>query len=218
MNYPFKIQNSVFPMFTNPSLTELTNIHHVEYKEIIERCANNVYEELGKDHSEQTYQNALEIEFQEIGLRYERQPTLPILYKGRHVGYHRPDLIVEQKVIIELKVCKSDSATTDSRWTEQLERYLKSLPSHYDPHTCGCLIVFGLKNNTSVRWILPPTHLQSLYQSQTSSINSPTFNLPNPVKESQPMKQDISSLSDKWLEQLLPIDMVATTPFVYIHP
>jgi len=57
-----------------------------------------------------------------VGLCYERQKVLPVEYKGQAVecGY-RLDLIVEKKVILELKAVKS----LDEVHMAQLLSYLK---------------------------------------------------------------------------------------------
>jgi GxxExxY protein len=43
------------------------------------------------------------IEIEAEGYRFGRQPVFPALYKGRVIGEYRPDLIVEDLVIVEIK-------------------------------------------------------------------------------------------------------------------
>ena len=43
------------------------------------------------------------IEFDQCGLRYERQRSLPAYYKGHLLGEYRVDLVVEESVLIEVK-------------------------------------------------------------------------------------------------------------------
>ena len=43
------------------------------------------------------------IEFEDGGLRYERQKVIPALYKGRLLGEYRIDFIVEDLVVVEIK-------------------------------------------------------------------------------------------------------------------
>ncbi len=63
-----------------------------------------VYNYLGPGLLESTYQAALEYELNELGLSVEKEVTLPLKYKNIQfdTGY-RIDLIVEKKVLIELK-------------------------------------------------------------------------------------------------------------------
>ena len=62
-----------------------------------------VLRELGTGFLESVYENALCIEFDELGIPYERQQHLTVEYKGRIVGDFIADIIVDNKVILELK-------------------------------------------------------------------------------------------------------------------
>ena len=75
-------------------------------KELTERiigCAIAVHRALGPGLLEQLYESAICIEFDLIGLRYERQKLVPVEYKGRLLGEYCIDLIVEDLVIVEIK-------------------------------------------------------------------------------------------------------------------
>ncbi|OQY18035.1 MAG: hypothetical protein B6I35_13620, partial [Anaerolineaceae bacterium 4572_32.2] len=61
---------------------------------------------LNKLTVESAYETCLAYEFQQLGLTFERQKALPLIYKEIHLldqGY-RIDLLVERRVIVELKV------------------------------------------------------------------------------------------------------------------
>ena len=47
------------------------------------------------------------IELTKAGLRFERQKTVVLLYDGKPVGEHRLDLLVDARVVVELKACKA---------------------------------------------------------------------------------------------------------------
>ncbi len=66
-------------------------------------CAIDVHQELGPGLLESIYESAMavELEFQKIGFR--QQVIVPIQYRGRLIGEHRIDLIVENAVVVELK-------------------------------------------------------------------------------------------------------------------
>ncbi|MFZ0883829.1 MAG: GxxExxY protein [Candidatus Acidiferrales bacterium] len=66
-------------------------------------CAIEVHRELGPGLLEVTYEEALCIELGIAGLKFGRQVPFPVLYKGRNLGEYRLDLIVEDKVIVEIK-------------------------------------------------------------------------------------------------------------------
>ena len=64
----------------------------------------NVHRELGPGLLESTYEICLAYELAEMGLSVERQKSLPVLYKKVRLdcGY-RLDLLVEKKIVVELK-------------------------------------------------------------------------------------------------------------------
>lgn len=65
--------------------------------------AIRVHRELGPGFLESVYENALAVELDENRVRYERQKPLAISYKGRQVGEHRLDFLIENSVVMELK-------------------------------------------------------------------------------------------------------------------
>ena len=66
-------------------------------------CAIEVHRVLGPGLLEQTYEAALCVELEDHGLRFHRQLTIPVLYKGRNIGEYRLDLLVEDAVVLEIK-------------------------------------------------------------------------------------------------------------------
>jgi len=72
--------------------------------ELIIGAAIQVHRELGPGLLESAYETCLCHELSQNGLKFERQKTIPILYKGIKLdaGY-RLDLIVESQVIVEIK-------------------------------------------------------------------------------------------------------------------
>ena len=63
----------------------------------------NVLKHLTTGLLETVYENALSIEFDEMGIPYERQKHLNVHYKGRIIGEFIPDIVVDNKIILELK-------------------------------------------------------------------------------------------------------------------
>jgi GxxExxY protein len=66
-------------------------------------CAVTVHKVLGPGLPERPYQAAMAIEMHHQGLRFVQQPSLPVTYRGVPIGRHRPDFVVEDKVVLELK-------------------------------------------------------------------------------------------------------------------
>ena len=71
-------------------------------KQVIQ-CAYNVRIHLAAGFLENVYRNALMIELREMGIRAETEIPINVYYKNEIVGEYRADIIVERKIIIELK-------------------------------------------------------------------------------------------------------------------
>ncbi|NDV68461.1 GxxExxY protein [Dysgonomonas sp. 25] len=85
-------------------------------------CAYTVHSELGPGLLEKTYEECLRYELFQSGLFVEQQKELPLVYKNVSIdAAYRIDLLIENKVIIELK---SVEQLTDVH-TAQLLTYLK---------------------------------------------------------------------------------------------
>ena len=62
-----------------------------------------VYNALGHGFLESVYRNALVIELQRRGLSVKREVPIEVSYRGQVVGTYRADLVVEDKVLLEIK-------------------------------------------------------------------------------------------------------------------
>jgi len=71
--------------------------------EEIVRCAIEVHRELGPGLLESVYETALSIELKSAGLDVKRQVGIPLYYKGELISEHRPDLIVGDQIVVEIK-------------------------------------------------------------------------------------------------------------------
>ena len=85
-------------------------------------AAIKVHKELGPGFLESIYEEALKIELSESNIRFESQNEIKIKYHGKNVGTHRLDLVIEEKIIVELKAAKE---LTDAHFA-QLISYLKA--------------------------------------------------------------------------------------------
>jgi len=65
--------------------------------------AIEVHRHLGPGLLESVYESALCIELRSVGLPFTRQLGVPLFYKGELIAEHRPDLIVRNEVIVEIK-------------------------------------------------------------------------------------------------------------------
>ena len=94
-------------------------------KDITERiisCAIEVHKTLGPGLLENVYEEALACEFELRSIQYERQKEIGLTYKGRAIGKHRIDYLIEDQVIVELKAVE----TIHNIYEAQLLTYLKA--------------------------------------------------------------------------------------------
>ncbi len=107
------------------------------YAEITEKiigAASAVHNALGKGLSEKTYENALVVKLQSLGLKVRQQESLPVFFEKQIVGGQAVDLVVEDRVIIELKAVQVLSKSHQA----QILGYLKNTKFQL-----GLLINFG---------------------------------------------------------------------------
>jgi len=109
---------------------------HKETTDIILKSFYEVYNELGDGFLESVYESALYIVLTGYGLHVERQKDISVFFRGSIVGYFKADLIVEEKVITELKAVR----TLDPAHEAQLINYLKATNIEV-----GLLLNFGRK-------------------------------------------------------------------------
>ena len=76
---------------------------HSELTGAIIGAAIAVHRELGPGKLESVYERALAIELRARGVPFRAQVPVPMLYRGESVGDFFADLIVDRKVIVELK-------------------------------------------------------------------------------------------------------------------
>lgn len=100
----------------------------------IRGCVFKVYNILGFGHKEDVYQNALAAELKEAGINFEREKVLIVMYNGERVGIYRPDFVIENKIIIEIKAV----SIMPKNYETQLTYYLKGTN-----YKLGFLVNFG---------------------------------------------------------------------------
>lgn len=93
-----------------------------------------VHKTLGSGHKESIYHQALAKEFKLQKIPYKTEKALPVIYEGVKVGTYRPDFIVDDKVLIELKAVPFLPIQAE----RQLSYYLKGTN-----YKLGFLVNFG---------------------------------------------------------------------------
>jgi len=94
---------------------------HDPLTERIIGCAMALHRSVGPGLRENIYQRGLVIEFDSAALRFAKEPTFPVMHRGRKLGEFRPDFIVEEQVIVEVKCVSS----FDRVFEAQMLSYLK---------------------------------------------------------------------------------------------
>ena len=109
---------------------------HKDLTATIISCFYTVYKQLGYGFLEKVYENALKIELKKHSLKVEAQRPIHVYYDQKVVGEYFADLIIEDKIIVEIKaaetLCKAHEI--------QLINYLKATQIEI-----GLLLNFGKK-------------------------------------------------------------------------
>src|SRR5437764_9787926 len=90
-------------MNTNEQEAEQTGFNSDDVVTAVIGAAYEVSNVLGAGFLERVYQRALSLELACRGLRVKSQVVYPVIYKGQCVGEYIADLLVENRLLIELK-------------------------------------------------------------------------------------------------------------------
>ncbi len=100
--------------------------------------AYKVHSKLGPGFNEGIYHNALKLALEEDGLRFQTEKSFSVSFRGKHIGRPRLDLVIEDKVIIEVKALTGNLPAV---FESQILSYLKA-----SGYRVGLLINFGNKS------------------------------------------------------------------------
>jgi len=104
----------------------------------------DVHKALGPGFLERIYKRALVEELTNRGLKVEEEKMFPVIYNDKNIGTHRLDIVIEDKVVIELKAVDRFSVHHGA----QLKSYLKA-----SGMKLGMLVNFS-KNKVEYRRVL----------------------------------------------------------------
>ena len=110
---------------------------HEELTEIIIKRFYTVYNKLGYGFLEKVYENALLLELTNQGLTCSKQVPIEVYYDDTSVGNYFADILVEDKIILELK---AGEGSLIEEHELQLINYLKATDKEV-----GLLLFFGKK-------------------------------------------------------------------------
>ncbi len=93
-----------------------------ELSDLIIKVAIEIQTELGTGFLEKVYENSMGIRFKEREVKFEQQKKIKVLYHGFIVGEFYADMVVDDKIIVELKAIDK----LHSSHYAQLLNYLKA--------------------------------------------------------------------------------------------
>jgi GxxExxY protein len=111
-----------------------TKILYKDLSDKVIKCFYNVYDELGGGFLESVYEKSLMIELEDMGIAVENQKSIDVYYKKKLVGDFRADIVVEEKILIEIKTVNRLLPLHEA----QLLNYLKATGTRI-----GLLVNFG---------------------------------------------------------------------------
>lgn len=118
-------------------LNGLDMLLHQEITDIVLKSFYKVYNELRFGFLEKVYENALMIELRNNGLQSSQQCPIKVYYQQTPVGIYFADILVEDKIILELKAGEGSIILEHEL---QLVNYLKA--TEYE---VGLILFFGEK-------------------------------------------------------------------------
>jgi GxxExxY protein len=87
----------------------------------IREIAQSVWSALGPGYSERVYHNAMEVALRRRGVPYETERIIPVTYDGHNVGNVRADIIIDNKIVVEIK----SVARMTEAFRIQIQKYME---------------------------------------------------------------------------------------------
>ena len=111
--------------------------HGLKHADLTEKVIGiffSIYNELEHGFLESVYEQAFSVALAENGIFFQRQVAVPVWFHRQKIGDFRADLLVDGKVIVELKTGRE----IDPAWEKQLLNYLRATEIEV-----GLLLNFG---------------------------------------------------------------------------
>jgi len=162
----------------------------------VEQLVKDVYSELGPGYSERVYHNAMEVLLREKKIPYESERHILVHYRGHVVGQLRADIIIDGRIILELKAIKTLTDGMELQARKYLDltglrtAYLVNFPLQPDreveirlialgPSTGELSKAFGeiLEHHHTVSADLKPLPLEVLGQYSSGTLPAPCSTL-----------------------------------------
>ena len=121
---------------------DLPKIIHADLSYQVMKLAFEVHNQLGPGFTEDIYERAMIVELERNGIPFKSQKCIDVIYKGQNLGVFRLDIVIDEKIILELKAVKE----MNDLFKQQLLSYLRATGLHL-----GLLINFGSLKVQSIR-------------------------------------------------------------------
>ena len=96
----------------------------LEYEAISEKIIGAAFEinkVLGYGFLEKVYQKAMQVQLKDLGLKTELEIPIKVRFKGYIIGDYFADLLVEEKVVVELKVAENYNSKDEAQLINELK-------------------------------------------------------------------------------------------------
>ncbi len=113
-----------------------TALKHAEITDVVIGCFYDVYNELGHGFLESVYREAMIVALRSLALKVESEKSVQVYFRGERLAMFRTDLVVAEKVIVELKSARALEGIHQA----QLLNYLKATSFEV-----GLLLNFGTR-------------------------------------------------------------------------
>lgn len=130
--------------------TDQPKYKHQELTEAIIGVFYEVYNELGYGFLEKIYEEAMSKVLRTKGFDIQQQAARPGWFRGEKIGFYEADIVVANKILVELKACK----TLDSSPKAQFLHYLRAteievgLLFNFGPHPHLRRLIFDNERKT----------------------------------------------------------------------
>ncbi len=112
------------------------SLKHGELTSKVLRVFYDVYNELGYGFLESVYRESMRLALQDAGLKVGIEVPIPVHFKGHTVGNFKADMLIDDKVLLELKCAR----LLDRSHEAQLLHYLRATDIEV-----GLLLNFGTR-------------------------------------------------------------------------
>jgi len=97
-------------------------LKHADLTEKLIGIFFNIHNEVGHGFLESVYEQAFSVVLAENNIFFQRQMAVPVWFHGQQIGEFRADLLVDGKVLVELKTGRD----IEPAWEKQLLNYLRA--------------------------------------------------------------------------------------------